>query len=144
MKKRHYVLITIVSLLVFILTVFVYFKYFKYSSKVKNATLPEQLVFSKSNDDVLNAGVMFTAKKGIAKPTAIIWVHGWGVNFYSPTYVSIGRYLAGDGYTCIDVNTRMHDLGNVERYKGDQRIRGGGYWGIPSEEWKDRVDLYEL
>jgi len=59
------------------------------------------------------------------------------VNFYSPTYVSIGRYLAEEGYTCFDVNTRMHDLGNVEGYNGDKRIRGGGYWGIASEEWKD-------
>jgi pimeloyl-ACP methyl ester carboxylesterase len=137
MKKRKYILIAIASLVVFILTVFVYFKYFKYNGKVKDATLPEQLVFSKSSDDVLNAGLMFAPKKELAKPIAIIWVHGWGVNFYSPTYVSICRYLAADGYTCIDVNTRMHDLGNVEKYKGDQRIRGGGYWGIPSEEWKD-------
>src|ERR1700690_949446 len=79
-----YILIAFVSLLVVILTVFVYFKYFKYSGRVKHATLPEQLVFSKSPDDVLNAGLMFSAKKEIAKPAAIIWVHGWGVNFYSP------------------------------------------------------------
>ena len=137
MKSRRYILIAILSLAIFILTGFVYFKFFKYNGKVKNATLPEQLVFSKSNDDVLNAGLMFGSKRELAKPIAIIWVHGWGVNFYSPTYVSIGRYLAEKGYTCIDVNTRLHDLGNVERYKGDQRIRGGAYWGIPSEEWKD-------
>src|ERR1700733_4759227 len=137
MKKRHYILITIVSLLVFILTVFVYFKYFKYSGKVKNATLPEQLVFSKSSDDVLNAGLMFKPKKEIAKPAAIIWVHGWGVNFYSPTYVSIGRYLAERGYTCFDVNTRMHDLGNVEGHKRGNRLRGGGYWGIAGDQTKD-------
>src|SRR5206468_11768149 len=113
----------IVFILIFISSVFVYFKFFKYNGEIKNASLPEQLVFSKSNDGVMNAGLMFTAKREIAKPIAIIWVHGWGVNFYSPTYVSIGRYLAEEGYTCFDINTRMHDLGNVEGYKGDKRIR---------------------
>jgi pimeloyl-ACP methyl ester carboxylesterase len=31
----------------------------------------------------------------------------------------------------------MHDIGNVEGYKGDKRIRGGGYWGIASDEVRD-------
>jgi hypothetical protein len=53
-----------------------------------------------------------------------------GVNFYSPTYVSIGRKLAEKSYTSFSVNTRMHDLGNIEGYEGDKRLRGGGYWGV--------------
>jgi pimeloyl-ACP methyl ester carboxylesterase len=31
----------------------------------------------------------------------------------------------------------MHDLGNVEGYRHGKRIRGGGYWGIGSEEPRD-------
>ena len=31
----------------------------------------------------------------------------------------------------------MHDLANVEGYKNGKRIRGGGYWGIASEQTKD-------
>lgn len=31
----------------------------------------------------------------------------------------------------------MYDLGNVEGYIGDKRIRGGGYWGVASDEVKD-------
>lgn len=28
----------------------------------------------------------------------------------------------------------MHDLGNVEAWRGEKRIRGGMYWGVPSEQ----------
>lgn len=87
----------------------------------------------KSADDIVNAGVIFAPPKSQAKPVAIIWLHGWGVNFYSPTYVMIGRALAQRGVTTISVNTRMHDLGTVAGQRSGKRIRGGGYWGVTSE-----------
>jgi alpha-beta hydrolase superfamily lysophospholipase len=31
----------------------------------------------------------------------------------------------------------MHDLANVEAWRGEKRIRGGGYWGVASEEVRD-------
>jgi pimeloyl-ACP methyl ester carboxylesterase len=97
----------------------------------------EQLVDVQSKDDILDAGALFAPPKDVAKPIAVIWIHGWGINFYSPTYVAISRALAKRGYTSITGNTRMHDLGNVEAWRGDKRIRGGGYWGVPSEEVRD-------
>jgi dienelactone hydrolase len=101
------------------------------------AMLPEEVVYAASDDSVINAGLLFHPKKDSTKPVVIIWVHGWGVNFYSPSYVSIGRTFAGKGYTCISVNTRMHDLANVEGYKNGKRVRGGGYWGVASKQTKD-------
>jgi pimeloyl-ACP methyl ester carboxylesterase len=98
---------------------------------------PEQLVYARSTDDIVNGGAMFTPPKDSAKPVAVIWIHGWGVNFYSPTYVMIGRALAERGLTTIAANTRMHDLGNVAGYRYGKRIRGGGYWGVASEEVQD-------
>ena len=100
---------------------------------------PEELVYVRSTDDVVNAGVMFTApKSSLPRPIAIIWVHGWGANFYSPSYVGIGRALAGRGFTTISVNTRMHDVGNVEKYSFfGKRVRGGGYWGVTSQDALD-------
>ena len=98
---------------------------------------PEQLVYVRSKDDIVNAGAMFAPPKNVAKPVAVLWIHGWGVNFYYPTYVGIGRALAERGYTCIIGNTRMHDLGNVAGWRGEKRIRGGGYWGVASEESRD-------
>ena len=97
----------------------------------------EQIVQVRSEDDIADTGVLFAPPKKDAKAIAVIWIHGWGVNFYSPTYVGISRALAKRGYTTIAGNTRMHDLGNVEAWRGEKRIRGGGYWGVPSEEAKD-------
>jgi pimeloyl-ACP methyl ester carboxylesterase len=31
----------------------------------------------------------------------------------------------------------MHDLANVEGYKSGKRVRGGGYWGIATDQTKD-------
>ncbi len=41
-------------------------------------------------------------------------------------------------------NTRMHDLGNVEAWRGEKRIRGGGYWGVESEEVRDLAAWIDL
>lgn len=104
---------------------------------VTTGHFPEELVYVRSADHIVNGGAMFTASKTSAKPVAVVWIHGWGTNFYSPTYAMIGRALAGRGYTTISGNTRMHDLGNVAGYRYGKRIRGGGYWGVASEEVRD-------
>lgn len=105
---------------------------------------PEQLVYVRTKDDIIDSGAIFTAPKDSAKPIAVIWIHGWGVNFYQPTYTAISRALAERGYTTITGNTRMHDLGNVLAWRGDKRIRGGGYWGIASEEMRDLAAWIDL
>ncbi len=107
------------------------------TEKVLPGKFPEELVYVRSEDDIPNAGAIFTPPKESAKSTAIIWIHGWGVNFYVPSYVMIGRALAERGYTCITANTRMHDIGFNIGERGGKRLRGGGYWGVPSEEVRD-------
>jgi pimeloyl-ACP methyl ester carboxylesterase len=106
-------------------------------------TFTEELVYVQSEDGIPNGGVIFAPPKNSATRIAVIWIHGWGVNFYQPTYVKIGRALAERGYTCINGNTRMHDLGNVT-WKGDKRIRGGGYWGVASEQVRDIAAWIDL
>jgi pimeloyl-ACP methyl ester carboxylesterase len=101
------------------------------------STSPEQLVHARASDDILNGGVLFAPTVNSNRPIAIIWIHGWGVNFYQPTYVNIGRALAQRGYPCIVGNTRMHDLGNVSGYRSGKRLRGGGYWGVASDQALD-------
>jgi pimeloyl-ACP methyl ester carboxylesterase len=98
---------------------------------------PEELVYVRSKDNVINGGMIFNAPRKLARPIAVIWVHGWGANFYYPTYTMIGRALSERGYTGIIVNTRMHDLANIEVWRGGKRIRGGGYWGLASEQGRD-------
>jgi pimeloyl-ACP methyl ester carboxylesterase len=97
----------------------------------------EELVEARADDGIVNSGAMFTPASAPAKPIAVIWVHGNGVNFYSPTYVTIARELAKRGLATITVNTRMHDLGNVEGFRGPTRIRGGSYWGVTTEQVRD-------
>jgi len=104
---------------------------------VTGGQFPEELVYVRASDDVVNGGVMFRAPQTGSKPIAIVWMHGWGVNFYSPTYVNIGRRLAERGFTTIAINTRMHDIGTIEKEPFGKRVRGGGYWGVPSNETKD-------
>lgn len=100
-------------------------------------TFPEQLIYVRSGDDIVNGGAMFTPPADASRNIAIIWIHGWGANFYEPTYVMIARRLAERGLTTIVANTRMHDLGNVAGWRGAKRIRGGGYWGVASEQARD-------
>src|SRR5712692_6150813 len=104
---------------------------------VTTGKFPEELVYVLSSDDIINGGTIFTPPKALAKPMAVLWVHGWGANFYSPTYVMIGRALAERGFTAITLNTRMHDLANVAGERRGKRIRGGGYWGVTSEDARD-------
>ena len=80
---------------------------------IEAAKSPEQVVFARSQDDVVSGGLLFSPPHDAAKPLAIIWIHGWGVNFYEPSYVAIGRALAQQSYTVVDGNTRMHDLGKA-------------------------------
>ena len=104
----------------------------------KPGKFPEQLVYVRSADDLVDTGVLFTSPRQPSKPPAIIWIHGWGANFYTPSYVGIGRALAERGFPTISVNTRMHDIGNVEKYTLlGKRVRGGGYWGVTSEDARD-------
>ena len=104
---------------------------------VSAGKFPEELVYVRAEDDVINGGAFFRPPKDVAKPIAVIWIHGWGVNFYYPTYTMIGRHLAEQGLATFVVNTRMHDIGTVAGYRFGRRVRGGGYWGIPSEETRD-------
>ena len=134
-------LIAIAAVLALLGTTFLLWQWWQWrvpgAKKITAGKFPEELVYVRSRDDIVNGGAIFTPPKDLAKPIAVIWIHGWGVNFYYPTYVMIGRALAERGYTCITANTRMHDLANVAGERGERRIRGGGYWGVASEEVRD-------
>src|SRR5262245_64691873 len=65
-------------------------------------------------------------------------VNGLCTIFYTPSYTGIRRSLAERSFTTMSVNTRMHDIANVEKYTLlGKRVRGGGYWGVTSEDARD-------
>ena len=135
--RRVIVTIAAVVVLTAAATLFLWVRYGPRRLTVTAGAHPEEIVYVRSEDDIINGGVMFTAPKASAKPVAVIWIHGWGVNFYYPTYVTIGRALAERGYTTITVNTRMHDLGTVAGHRDGKRVRGGAYWSAQSEQVRD-------
>jgi pimeloyl-ACP methyl ester carboxylesterase len=99
----------------------------------------EELVHVRTSDGKLNGGAVIAPTDQSAKTIAVIWIHGSTVNFYEPTYVRIARELAARRFTTILGNTRMHDLGNVATPQDENRIRGGAYWGVPSQQVHDLV-----
>jgi pimeloyl-ACP methyl ester carboxylesterase len=136
--KKQLVLGAVCAILIALAAFFLGLRMNFHPENQKPGKFPEQLVYVRSADDVVDGGVLFTSTGSPSKPLAIIWVHGWGANFYTPSYVGIGRALAERGFPTISVNTRMHDIGNVEKYTLlGKRVRGGGYWGITSEDERD-------
>jgi pimeloyl-ACP methyl ester carboxylesterase len=111
--------------------------------QVSGGTSPEELVYARAGDEVINGGVWFKPSVQ-ASNVALIWIHGWGVNFHYPTYTMIGRRLAERGLPVFVGNTRMHDIGTVAAYREGRRVRGGGYWGIPGEEPRDVAAWIDL
>lgn len=143
-KKRKYILISLPIIMILLALYFfinhqsrLYAIIQEIPEKVSVGKFPEELVYVRAEDDIPNGGALFNAPKDSAKPIAVVWIHGWGMNFYHPSYVMIGRALADRGYTCITANTRMHDIGFNIGERGGKRIRGGGYWGAGSEEVRD-------
>jgi len=111
---------------------------------VEPGKFPEVLVHARADDGVINGGAVFMPPKTAARPIAVIWVHGWGTNFYDPAYARIGRALAERGVTTMTINTRMHDLGTSATYVSGRRVRGGGYWGVTSEQSRDIAAWIEI
>ena len=111
---------------------------------VEPGKFPEVLVHARADDGVINGGAVFMPPKTAARPVAVIWVHGWGTNFYDPAYARIGRALAERGVTTMSINTRMHDLGTSATYVSGRRVRGGGYWGVTSEQSRDIAAWIEI
>jgi pimeloyl-ACP methyl ester carboxylesterase len=109
----------------------------EHAGKATSAKFTEELVHVRSEDGIDNGGAIFAPTKDTAKPIAVIWIHGAGVNFYYPTYVRIGRALAQRGYTCITGNLRTHDVGTIAGWRDGKPIRGGGLWALPSETMRD-------
>jgi hypothetical protein len=47
----------------------------------KATAFAEQIVEVQAKDDIVDSGTLFAPPKDVAKSLAVIWIHGWGVNF---------------------------------------------------------------
>ncbi len=101
----------------------------------------EELVYTRTDDDLLLEGAVIQPAEGPRKPLAIVWIHGLTSKFYSPSAVGIGRGLASRGYTFITGNNRGHDFGAVYRTTDGRRLIQGGGWERFDESPRD-VDAW--
>ena len=62
-------------------------------------TTSEELVTAHTEDNLKQAGLVFSPSPEPPKPTAVVWIHGATANFYYPSYVAIARKMASQGYS---------------------------------------------
>ncbi len=77
----------------------------RYTEQVTTAALVHAL----TSDDLFHTGAFFRPSADVAKPLALLWIHGGGQNFYHPTYLRIGASMPAHGYAFLSANTRGHD-----------------------------------
>lgn len=87
-----------------------------------------ELTFAKTEDGIVHGGALFRPAHARAAPIALVWVHGAGQNFYSPSYLRIGRAVTAAGYPFISVNTRGHDIAATVGWTAQSRVLRGSGW----------------
>jgi pimeloyl-ACP methyl ester carboxylesterase len=106
----------------------------------------EEIVFTPSEDQRAQVGVLMRPSGGAARSIGIVSIHGATGFFYLPVLVNLGRALAQEGYRFVSGNTRGHDVAahdfpwsivNDSRLTAEtlaQYRLGGGGWARWDEE----------
>jgi pimeloyl-ACP methyl ester carboxylesterase len=74
------------------------------------AAFTEQVVFTPSEDQRAQAGVLIRPTGRAARPIGLVCFHGATGHFYVPLLLTLGRALAQRGYRVVSGNTRGHDV----------------------------------
>jgi hypothetical protein len=95
--------------------------------------ISEQIVYTASEDQRAQAGVLMQPAGAAARPIGIICIHSAPGFFYFPAYVNLGRALAQHGYRFVSGSTRAHDIVTLDipwpyrfRHEDFARWRVGG------------------
>ena len=88
----------------------------------------EALVTTTTEDGVQSDGLLIRPARRTPGPIAVVWIYGAGDNFYRPSFLRIGRALAGRGIAFIGGNTRGHDYGSFSRREDGDHVFGGVAW----------------
>ena len=67
----------------------------------------------------------------------LLWIHGFGANFYFAPYLRLARAIAGHGVASAIVNTRGHDLATLLQPERGAPYWGGGAWEKVDESPRD-------
>jgi pimeloyl-ACP methyl ester carboxylesterase len=87
----------------------------------------EMLVSTETADGIQLHGILIQPVGSLPKP-AIVWIHGFGANFYFAPYLRLGQALAAHQYAFIVGNTRGHDFGVMLDPKERTPYLGGAAW----------------
>jgi dienelactone hydrolase len=96
----------------------------------------EQIVFTPSEDQRAQAGVLMRPTEGTAQPSGIVCIHGSPAFFYFPMYVFLGRALAQQGYRFVSGTTRAHDVATLDiPWPYSFRPDDFAHWRIGGNSW---------
>ncbi len=94
----------------------------------------EELAFIESEDGLSLTGAVIRPVDSTHRSVAVVWIHGNTGKFCDYPYITIGRAIAGQGYSFISGNTRGHDISvTLWKMPDDQSVAGGSAWEIYEE-----------
>jgi pimeloyl-ACP methyl ester carboxylesterase len=85
------------------------------------------LVATETADGIPLHGILIQPVKSMSK-LALVWIHGFGANFYFSAYLRLGQALAAHHYAFLVGNTRGHDFGVMLEPRGRPPYLGGAAW----------------
>jgi pimeloyl-ACP methyl ester carboxylesterase len=88
----------------------------------------EEFVTTVTEDGLALDGAAVRPDGGADKQLAVVWIHGFTGKFYEPFILTIGRALAGAGYTLVTGNNRGHHCGAMMARTDGQPMLAGGWW----------------
>jgi len=97
----------------------------------------EELVYTETRDRLLLEGIVVRPVGVPLMSVAVVCIHGFPGNFYTPLLVRIGRGFAGRGMTFVSGNTRGHDIGARVLRKDEQPLHAGSWWELFDESPHD-------
>jgi pimeloyl-ACP methyl ester carboxylesterase len=98
--------------------------------------LTEQLLTAVTEDGLELDGLLLQPPRG-KRPSLVIWIHGFGANFYFGPYLRLAREIAVNGVAAAVVNTRGHDLATLLQPRGKAPFWGGACWEKLQESPRD-------
>ncbi len=96
----------------------------------------EQLITAIAEDGVELDGVLIGRNTDEPRPV-VLWIHGFGANFYFAPYLRLARALAVCGIAVAVVNTRGHDLAALLQPRARTPYWGGAAWEVLDESPRD-------
>jgi alpha-beta hydrolase superfamily lysophospholipase len=85
------------------------------------------LVATQTEDGLVLEGVLIQPAENRDKPV-LVWIHGFGANFYFGPYLRLGEALAAHGRASLIGNTRGHDFGTLLEPQNASPYLGGAAW----------------